>query len=127
MERGRGDHDPDAGATAYRGLSEAPAGEPRERGRGRSARRGKASVNPRRAWTLDTVRGQGLLDGETARIGARIPASLIAAAKRQSGIRSDAELPEYALAQVALEDDFGLKLLARKGTIDPDLDLGFDF
>jgi hypothetical protein len=32
---------------------------------------------------------------------------------------------EYALAKVALEDDFGAKLVARKGSIPPDLKLDF--
>ena len=34
------------------------------------------------------------------------------------------DLVEYALAKVALEDDFGAKLVARKGSIRRDLDLG---
>lgn len=126
MDRGRGNRDPDAGEAVHRGLSEAPPIQ-RARGRRRAADSERAPVHPRRAWALDTVRGLGLLDGETARIGARIPALLIEAAKRQSGIQSDTELLEYALAQIALEDDFGRKLLALKGTIDPDLDLDFEF
>lgn len=124
MERGRGNRDPDAGEAAPRGLAEAlPTKRLRRR---RVAGTANAPVHPRRAWALDTARRLGLLDGEAARIGASVSALLIEAAKRQSGIQSDTELLEYALTQVALEDDFGRKLLARKGTIDPDLDLGLD-
>jgi hypothetical protein len=32
---------------------------------------------------------------------------------------------EYALAKVALEDDYGAKLLALKGTVPADIDLEF--
>ena len=42
-------------------------------------------------------------------------ASLVEAAKARSGIKSDTDLLEYALARVALEDDFGQKLIAREG------------
>jgi hypothetical protein len=50
---------------------------------------------------------------------------LVKAAKARSGIKSDTELLEYALARVALEDDFGSKLIARKGRIPKDLDLEY--
>jgi hypothetical protein len=48
---------------------------------------------------------------------------LLAAAKKKSGIASNTELLEYALAKVALEDDFGTKLVRRKGRIAQDIDL----
>lgn len=67
----------------------------------------------------------GLLDGQTSRIQGRITNSLLAAAKARSGIPSDTELLEYALARVAIEDDFGLKLLTRKGRVPADVDLEF--
>jgi hypothetical protein len=50
---------------------------------------------------------------------------LVDAAKARSGIKSDTELLEYAFARVALEDDFGQKLIAREGRVPPDLDLEF--
>lgn len=67
----------------------------------------------------------GLLDGQTSRIQGRITDSLLAAAKARSGITSDTVLLEYALARVAIEDDFGVKLLARKGRVHADVDLEF--
>ena len=86
-----------------------------------SRRSGEASV--RRRAVLETARELGLLRGENGRIGGRIRRQLLAAAKKQSGIKSDTELLEYALATVALEDDFGAKLVRRKGRIASDIDL----
>lgn len=83
------------------------------------------SASPRRRAVMDAVRKIGLLDGESSRIGGRIRRDLIAAAKIKSGIESDTELLEYALARVALEDDFGAKLVRRKGQIPQDIDLEF--
>jgi hypothetical protein len=50
---------------------------------------------------------------------------LVKATKARSGIRSDTDRIEYALARVALEDDFGQKLIARKGRVPRDIDLEF--
>jgi hypothetical protein len=65
------------------------------------------------------------LPGENGRIGGRVRRDLVAAAKKKSGIASDTELLEYALAKVALEDDFGARLVRRKGRIAKDIDLEF--
>jgi hypothetical protein len=81
--------------------------------------------NPRRSAVLKTARDAGLFAGETSRIAGRIRKPLIEAARARSGITSDTELLEYALACVALEDDFGQKLLALKGTVPKDIDLEF--
>ncbi len=59
------------------------------------------------------------------RLGGRFPHQLVEAAKARSGLTSNTELLEYALAKVALEDDFGEFLASRWGTVDPDLDLEF--
>jgi hypothetical protein len=67
----------------------------------------------------------GLLEGANGRIAARIRKQLIYAAKKRSGIKSDTKLLEYALASVALEDDFGGKLLALRGSVPKDIDLEF--
>jgi hypothetical protein len=85
------------------------------------------SVQPslRRRTVIDTARQLGLLEGENSRIGGRIRRDLVVAAKAKSGIASDTELLEYALAKVALEDDFGTKLVRRKGRVAKDVDLEF--
>jgi len=81
--------------------------------------------NPRRDVVLETAKNAGLLAGANGRIAARIRKHLVDAAKARSGIKSDTELLEYALARVALEDDFGRKLIARQGRVPRDVDLEF--
>ncbi len=79
----------------------------------------------RHAAVIDTARQAGLLSGENGRIAGRVRETLIQTAKEQSGLTSDTELLEYALAKVALEDNFGPKILARKGRVSRDNDLEF--
>ena len=81
--------------------------------------------NPHKRAVLDSVKEAGLLAGARGRIAGRIRKQLVHAAKVRSGIDSDTELLEYALARVALEDDFGRKLVARAGRISRDIDLEF--
>jgi hypothetical protein len=88
-------------------------------------RRARPQVNPRRNAVLETAKDAGLLAGKNGRIAGRIRKHLVAAAKARSGIKSDTELLEYALARVALEDDFAQKLIAREGRVSRDLDLEF--
>jgi hypothetical protein len=79
----------------------------------------------RRASVVEAAEDAGLLDGDNSHVGARVPQRLLNEAKARSGIASTTDLVEYALAKVALEDDFGAKLVARKGSVPRDLDLGF--
>jgi hypothetical protein len=79
----------------------------------------------RRNTVIDSARRLGLLSGQSSRIGARIQRELVEAAKEKSGIDSDTQLLEYALAKVALEDDFGARLVRRKGRVTKDIDLEF--
>lgn len=78
-----------------------------------------------RAAIMDEAAAVGMLAGTRRPVGVRLPEGLIAAARQRSGAKSLTELVEYALAKVALEDDFGPRLLAREGTISPDIDLEF--
>jgi hypothetical protein len=93
----------------------------------RRVRTGRAQSRPnrRRSVVIQTVKDAGLLTGASGRIAGRIRQPLIDAAKIRSGIKTDTELLEYALARVALEDDFGEKLIAREGRVPGDLDLEF--
>jgi hypothetical protein len=79
----------------------------------------------RQQFVIDTATRAGLLSGESGRIAGRVRETLIQTAKERSGISSDTALLEYALAKVALEDNFGAKILARKGRVSPDVDLEF--
>ena len=78
-----------------------------------------------RAAIMDEAAAVGMLAGTRRPVGVRLPEGLIAAARKRSGAKSLTELVEYALAKVALEDDFGPRLLARRGSISPDIDLEF--
>src|ERR1700687_1878028 len=85
----------------------------------------RSRENPRRRAVLETAKEAGLLAGAMGRIAGRIRKQLVDAARARSGIESDTELLEYALARVALEDDFGPKLIAREGRVPQDIDLEF--
>ena len=74
---------------------------------------------------LDTARDLGLLEKKTARISGRISPALIAQAKRRTGMTSDTDLIEFAVASVALDDPFMEVFRNVRGTIDPDIDLGY--
>ena len=82
------------------------------------------AVSSRVATTLSTAAAIGLTPGtKTKRLSGRAHEELFAAARAKSGL-DGSDLLEYALAKVALEDDFAERLLARDGSIDRDLDLG---
>ncbi len=75
------------------------------------------AIVARKRSVVAAAKAAGLLAGDNSALGARVPSALVARAKERSGIKSTTDLIEYALAKVALEDDFGGKLVARKGAI----------
>ncbi len=77
----------------------------------------------RRRSVVATAKAEGLFAGDNIALGARVPRQLVDRAKERAGISSTTDLIEYALAKVALEDDFGSKLVARKGYIPADIKL----
>ena len=79
----------------------------------------------RRRVVIETAKAAGFLGGETVALARAFGVAFLDAARERSGVTSDTELLEYALAKVALEDDFGPRLLALKGSVAPDLDLEF--
>lgn len=69
---------------------------------------------------------QGLLEGErTQVVRGRMPEALVARAKKRTGIQSDTDLIELALANIAVEDDYPDWLLSQRGTIPREVDLEF--
>ncbi len=69
---------------------------------------------------------EGLLRGErTQVVRGRMPEALVARAKKRTGITSDTELIEVALANLAVEDDYANWLLSRRGVISRETDLEF--
>jgi hypothetical protein len=68
----------------------------------------------------------GLFVGaRTELIRGRMPKALVEKAKARTGIQSDTELIEVALANLAVADEFPNWLLAQKASISKDLDLEF--
>ncbi|CAL78307.1 conserved hypothetical protein [Bradyrhizobium sp. ORS 278] len=67
----------------------------------------------------------GLLKDKAGRIGGRVSSALVRQAKRQTGIETDTDLIEFALATIALEDNFADVFRQARGKVDPKLKLGF--
>jgi hypothetical protein len=74
---------------------------------------------------VEAARLSGLLGEKSGRIAGRVSPALVAEAKKQTGLESDTDLIEFALASVALKDDFPDAFRKLKGTVDPTLDLEF--
>lgn len=71
----------------------------------------------RRKLAFEAADAEGLLGARDTAVGGRVPSKLLAAARARSGAASTSELLLYALSKVALEDDFGRQLLARRGRV----------
>ena len=67
----------------------------------------------------------GLKASKGGRISGRVSPALIERAKARTGLRSDTELIAFALANVAIEDDFMQVFSSLRGAVDPELDLNF--
>nr|WP_205520787.1 hypothetical protein [Propylenella binzhouense] len=61
---------------------------------------------------------------KAGRIAGRVSPQLIDAAKARTGIRSDTELVEFALASLAVEDVFASVFKEIRGIVSADLELG---
>ena len=87
-----------------------------------------AETGALRAAAADVLRkakAAGFLDEKDSRITGRVSKALVEQAKRRTGIRENTQLIEYALANLALEDNFAAAFKSVKGSVDPDIDLGF--
>ena len=74
---------------------------------------------------MQAAERSGLLGEKSGRIGGRVSSALVKQAKRQTGIETDTDLIEFALATVALEDNFAEVFRVSRGKVDPELKLGF--
>jgi hypothetical protein len=74
---------------------------------------------------MQAAEQSGLLSEKSGRIGGRVSPALVRQAKRQTGIETDTDLIEFALATVALEDNFAETFKESRGKVDPELKLGF--
>ena len=74
---------------------------------------------------VGAARQTGLIGEKSGRIGGRVSPALIEEAKKLTGLQSDTDLLEFALANIALKDDFPEVFRRLKGSVDPTLDLDF--
>jgi hypothetical protein len=110
--------------SSVRGLVETGAGRTKVAHRG--AKPGQFVVSRARFEAVMRAAEQsGLLSQKSGRIGGRVSPALVRQAKRQTGIETDTDLIEFALATVALEDNFAEAFKASRGKADPALKLGF--
>ncbi|WP_221938586.1 hypothetical protein [Mycobacterium sp. KBS0706] len=91
----------------------------------RKARRQSEISKARFESVMVAAERSGLLRDKSSRIGVRVSPKLVAEAKRLTGIEADTELIEFALASIALEDEFLRVFDEIRGTVDPDLKLGY--
>lgn len=94
---------------------------------GKAAARASAPANRKSRFhaVMEAAENSGLLGEKSARIGGRISPALVEQAKKQTGIEADTDLIEFALANVALQDDFAATFRKTRGAVDPKLKLGF--
>lgn len=64
-------------------------------------------------------------DTRAVEVSSHVPASLLGAARRKTGVRSSHKLLILALSLLAVQDDFGEQLLQLKGSVDPRTKLEF--
>ncbi len=75
---------------------------------------------------LTIARQTGLLQGaKTEVVRGRMPKALVRKAKAASGARSDTELIEMALANLAVADEYPDWLLSQQGTVGKEVDVEF--
>src|SRR6516225_8228368 len=93
---------------------------PRRNGRARV--RGSLKLNQ----VMVIAEQEGLLRGErTEMVRGRMPEALVARAKKRTGITSNTDLIEVALANIAVGDDYAEWLLSRRASVTPEADLEF--
>lgn len=105
-----------------------PKAEARQASVSKKRKASKASVSSASVRIEAVFRGAekvGLLGEKDGRIAGRVSSGLIKEAKARTGIKSDSELIAFALATVALEDNFAQEFSDLAGTVDPELDLEF--
>lgn len=86
----------------------------------------EAFVRDRNELVLELARSAGFFETpKTVKVSVRFTEALMEAAKKRAHIESDTELLELALSRLALEDDFGRKIVAKKGLLPESVELEF--
>jgi hypothetical protein len=85
-----------------------------------------AALSSRFRDGLTIARQTGLLRGaKTEVVRGRMPKDLVQKAKSASGARSDTELIEMALVNLAVADEYPAWLLSQRRTVSKEIDLEF--
>jgi hypothetical protein len=93
-----------------------------QRGKSRARVRGSVKLNE----VMVIAEQEGWLRGErTEIVRGRMPEALVARAKKRTGISSNTDLIEVALANIAVGDDYADWLLSRRASVTPEADLEF--
>ena len=92
----------------------------------RDAARGESQISKARfEAVMKAAKRAGLLSSKSGRIAGRVSPALLKQARKQTGIEGDTDLIAFALASVALEDNFGDAFKKSRGKVPADLKLGF--
>lgn len=82
--------------------------------------------SPKLRELMTVAREEGLFRGARKKmLRGRMPEALVQKAKERTGIKSDTELIEVALANLAVADEYAEWLLSQRGTVNKDVDLEF--
>ncbi|WP_428485424.1 hypothetical protein [Rhodopila sp.] len=84
-------------------------------------------MNPNVDKVLDVARSEGFIpkSDKDAKVSGRVHRSLLDAAKQRTGLTSETVLLEYALAKVAIEDNFSDQFARLRGSVSKDVELEF--
>lgn len=87
---------------------------------------GDALTRSRLEFALVELEKSGVMAGaRSEKLSARVDPGLLEAARRRTGLRSDSDLINAALAMVAGGDDFGTWLVQQAGRLPEEFELGF--
>jgi hypothetical protein len=97
----------------------------RSTGKARNRAIKERSGDERFEAVMKAAERSGLLNRKNGRIAGRVSSALVKQAKKKTGIEGDTDLIAFALANVALEDDFAAAFKSARGKATSDLKLGF--
>lgn len=111
-------------ATSAREKPPATARQPSRRKTLPGAPGGDTLTNTRLRFAFDELERSGALAGaRSKKLSMRVDPGLIEAARRRTGLRSDSDLINAALAMLAAGDDFGAWLVRQSGRLPEDFEL----
>ena len=85
---------------------------------------GDALTNTRLRFAFDELERSGAFTGaRSKKLSMRVDPGLIEAARRRTGLRSNSDLINAALAMIAAGDDFGPWLVRQSGRLPEDFEL----